>query len=197
MFISFVSIIIFATLIIVLHFVRPDLDPLQRPTSEYSVGKYGYLMTVAFFCMSTASFALVIALNKTNAGRARFGFGLVLLTMWAVAVLIGMIFPIDPEGAQPTTAGKIHKSNGAVGFFCLALGLLLISWRFKYDENMRSLHPVALILSLITVLIFISVGISFRMEFGFTGLLQRIYLIIVIIWFLLTLSRLYRTVKKG
>jgi hypothetical protein len=48
MFISLASIIIFASLIIILHFLRPDLDPPQRPTSEYAVGNYDYLMTVAF-----------------------------------------------------------------------------------------------------------------------------------------------------
>ena len=130
-------------------------------------------------------------------GRARSGIGLVCLTIWAFAVLIAMIFPIDPEGAVPTTTGKIHKTNGPVGFLCLALAVLLVSSRFKHDENMRPLHPMALILSLIMLLIFISVGLSLRMELGFTGLLQRVYLIVVIIWFLLTLSRLYRTVRKG
>jgi hypothetical protein len=196
MFISLTGIIIFAILIIILHFLRPDLDPLQRPTSEYAVGNYGYLMTVAFFCMSMASFALVMSLNKTMHGRAKSGIGLVLLTIWAFAVLIAMLFPIDPEGALPTTTGKIHKTNGPVGFLCLALGVLLVSSRFKHDENMRSLHPITIILSLLMLLIFLSVGLSFRMELGFIGLLQRIYLIIVIIWFLLTLSRLYRTVRK-
>jgi Protein of unknown function (DUF998) len=194
--ISLASITIFAILIIMLHFLRPDLDPLQRPTSEYAVGQYGYLMTAAFFCMSIATFTLVIILNKKMRGKARSIIGLILLTTWGVAVLIAMIFPIDAEGALPTTAGKIHKTNGPVAFLSLALGVLFVSLWFKHDENMRLLYPAALILSLIMLLIFVCVGISFRMKLGFVGILQRIYLVIVITWFLLTLSRLQKVERK-
>ena len=129
-------------------------------------------------------------------GKARSIIGLILLTTWGVAVLIAMIFPIDPEGALPTTAGRIHKTNGPVAFLSLALGVLFVSLRFNHDENMRLLYPAALILSLIMLLIFVSVGISFRMKLGFVGILQRIYLVIVITWFLLTLSRLQKVERK-
>ena len=52
----------FVVIIVVLHFLRPDLNPIRRPTSEYALGQYGFLMTSAFFSMSLASFALVIGL---------------------------------------------------------------------------------------------------------------------------------------
>jgi hypothetical protein len=48
----------------VLHFLRPDLNPISTPTSEYAVGPYGFLMTSAFFGMSLGSFALVIGLYR-------------------------------------------------------------------------------------------------------------------------------------
>ena len=54
----------FVVIIVVLHFLRPDVHPISRPTSEYAVGAYGYLMTSAFFSMSLASWALIIALYQ-------------------------------------------------------------------------------------------------------------------------------------
>ena len=59
-----VGIVYFAVIIVALHFLRSDLDPMRRPTSEYAVGSYGFLMTSAFFSMSLGSFALVIGLYR-------------------------------------------------------------------------------------------------------------------------------------
>ena len=129
-------------------------------------------------------------------GKARSVIGLVFLAIWAISILIAMIFPIDPEGALPTTAGKIHKSNGPVAFLCLTLGVLLVSSRFKHDENMRPLHPTALILSLIMLFVFMSVGISFGIGLHLEGMLQRIYLTVLVTWFLLILWRLGKAARK-
>ena len=47
--IALVGVAYFAVIIVVLHFLRPDLNPISSPTSEYAVGPYGFLMTSAFF----------------------------------------------------------------------------------------------------------------------------------------------------
>lgn len=52
----------FGFAVIGLHFLRTDYDPLQRFISEYAVGPYSIIMRLAFFCLSTGSFTLVIAL---------------------------------------------------------------------------------------------------------------------------------------
>src|SRR5512146_3558512 len=68
----------FAAAIVVLHFLRPDLNPISRPTSEYAVGPDGWLMTLAFFSLSVASFALVWGLTHAVSppARSRIGLGL-------------------------------------------------------------------------------------------------------------------------
>ena len=195
--ISLTAISAFAILIIVLHFLRPDLDPIHRPTSEYAVGEFSYLMTTAFFCMSIATFALVVSLNKTIGRKAKSLIGLIFLTVWAVAVLVALSFPIDPEGAPTTTAGRIHQTNGPIAFLSLTIGVFLVSIRFKHDENMRSLYHTALILSLIMLLLFISVAVSLSIGLGLEGIFQRIYLIVVIVWFILVLIRIRKNNIKN
>jgi hypothetical protein len=108
--IALVGVAYFVVIIVVLHFLRPDLNPISQPTSEYAVGQYGFLMTSAFFGMSLASFALVIGLYQGISQRARSWIGLGLLGVWGVGVLIAMSFPIDPEGATQTVPGTIHRS---------------------------------------------------------------------------------------
>ena len=60
----FVGSTYFVVIISALHVLRPDRNPLQQPTSEYAVGRYGWLMTSAFFSMSLASCALVLGLAQ-------------------------------------------------------------------------------------------------------------------------------------
>ena len=194
--VALVGIAYFALIIVALHFLRPDLNPLSTPTSEYAVGPYGFLMTSAFFSMSLASFALVIGLYQGVSQGARSRFGLALLGIWAVGVLIAMIFPIDPEGAPPTTSGTIHGINGPLAFLSLTAGTILVSRRFKQDEKWRPLHRTALILSLVMLAVFIATFVNIATGSGFAGLCQRIFLAAFVTWFFLTATRL-RSIATG
>src|SRR6188474_1523507 len=77
--VAIAAIAYFVVIIVALHVLRPDLNPIQRPTSEYAVGPYGGLMTSAFFSMSVASLALLIGLAQGVSPRARSRIGLGLL----------------------------------------------------------------------------------------------------------------------
>ena len=183
--IAFIGICLFVILIIVLHFLPTGYNPLRRPTSEYAVGKYGFLMTFGFLGMSVGSFALVIGLYKGILKSARPKLGLILLIIWSIGVLIAMIFPIDPEGMLPTTTGKIHKANGPITFLSLTIGTILMSVGFKSDENWRSVSQPALRLSTIMLLIFIGVIVNFATGLKYEGILQRLYLITFSVWFII------------
>ena len=186
----------FVVIIVVLHFLRPDLNPIRRPTSEYAVGQYGFLMTSAFFSMSLASFALVIGLYRGVSQSARSRIGLALLGIWGVGVLIAMSFPIDPEGAPQTISGTIHRINGPLAFLSLTAGAILVSRRFKQDEQWRPFHRTALLLSLVMVAVFIATFVNIATGSGFAGLCQRIFLVAFATWFLLTAVRL-RSMATG
>src|SRR5215203_2136388 len=183
----------FALIIVVLHFLRPDLNPISQPTSQYAVGPYGFLMTTAFFSVSLGSFALVIGLYRGVSQRARSGIGLVLLGIWAVGVLIAMSFPIDPEGAPLTISGTIHRINGPLAFLSLTAGTILVSRRFKQDRLWRPMHRSAVILSLVMLAAFIATILNIATASGFAGLSQRIFLVAFVSWFLLTAARLRST----
>jgi hypothetical protein len=186
----------FTFVIVALHFLRPDLGPLSTPTSEYAVGQYGFLMTSAFFSMSLASFALVIGLYQGVSQRAQSRIGPALLGVWAVGVLIAMIFPIDPEGAPQTTSGTIHAINGPLTFLSLTAGTILVSRRFKRDEKWRPFHRTALILSLVMLAVVLATFVNIATGSGFAGLFQRIFLVAFVTWFFLTATRL-RSISTG
>lgn len=114
---ALIGIAYFVIVIVTLHFLRTDLNPISRSTSEYAVGPYGFLMTTAFLSMSVASLSLVIGLYKGMPQSARSRIGLILLGIWGVGVLVAMSFPINPEGSRQTITGIIHRFNGPFGIF--------------------------------------------------------------------------------
>ena len=187
------SVVYFVVVILILHFLRPDLDPISQPTSQYAVGSYGFLMTSAFFSMSIASFTLVLGLYQGISQTARSKVGLVLLGLWGVGVIIAMLFPIDPEGSPPTMAGTIHQIDGPLAFLCVTASTILLSRRFNQDENLHLLYYPALLLSLVLLITFILTFISFATQLGFTGLTQRIHLATLVTWMVLTAARVRST----
>jgi hypothetical protein len=188
--VALVAIAYFAAIIAALHVLRPDHNPIQRPTSEYAVGPHGWLMASAFFSMSVASFALVLGLSRGVPPPVRSRLGLGLLGLWGAGVLIAMTFPIDPDGAPQTLSGTIHRVNGPLAFLSLTAGILLVSRRFRHDDTWRPLHRPGLLLSLVMLAMFVATPLSLAAGLGVAGLAQRISLAAAVTWFLLTAGRL-------
>jgi hypothetical protein len=186
----------FTAVIVALHFLRPDRNPIAEPTSTYAVGRYGYLMTSAFISMSLASLALAIGLYRGVPEPARSRIGLGFLGIWVVALLVAATFPIDVDGAPTTVAGTIHATNGRIAFFSATLATIFISRRFSQDERWRPLHRLAVTLSLIMLAEF-AVFIAFIVSgSGYPGLGQRIFLATFVAWFALTAAHL-RSISTG
>lgn len=186
----------FGIIIIALHFLRPDYNPISEPTSRYAVGPYGFLMTSAFLSMSLATWALVIGLYRGLSKPARSRIGLGLLGIWGIGLLIAMMFPIDLEGAPQTTSGTIHRINGPLVFLSLTAGTILVSRPFKQDARWRPFQRSALILSLIMLTATIATLLNVVTGLGFAGLCQRIVLAVFVAWLLLTAARL-RSIAMG
>jgi hypothetical protein len=188
--VALVSVAFFVIATVVMHFIRPDYNPIRLPTTFYAVGRYGILMTAAFLSMSVATWALFTGLRSGVPKSAQSRVGLVLLGIWGVGALIVTIFPTDLEGVPTTVAGTIHRINGALSFLSVGLGVTLISWNFRRDDGWRSLHPLAFVLGLIVLAGFVAVPLTFVTGVPIGGLVQRIVLATIVIWFVLVAQRL-------
>src|SRR5687768_5770605 len=60
--VSLWSAFIFLDLLITLHFLKPDLDPSWHFISEYQVGRFGWMMSLAFLSLAVSCIALSFAL---------------------------------------------------------------------------------------------------------------------------------------
>jgi hypothetical protein len=99
-------------LVIALHFLEPEFDPSWRMMSEYSLGRFGLLMRMAFLAAGTAVITLAGALSWLTGAIA----------VWALAVtaigLLGAVVvdtdPITTPRAQFSTRSNVHAVLGSI-----------------------------------------------------------------------------------
>ena len=181
-------------IIAALHFLRPETNPVLEPISNYGVGPYGFLLTVADIGSVLGAFALVFGLYLGIAPPGRSYVGLFLLALYGVSELLAGIFPID-VGGEATTAGTIHTIVGNISFFCLPIAAILLSLRMGKDEQWRSIRRPAVALSIVVVLTVILTIAGFNLGIGF-GVTQRVANLAVLVWMLVVALHL-RSVAQG
>ena len=87
--------IAFIVLLTLLHFLKPELSPVWRMISEYEIGRFGWMMRLAFFCWGASVLTLLItiwgSLATTGGVIGRWWFGLIVLALFGAG-----IFKTDP-----------------------------------------------------------------------------------------------------
>jgi hypothetical protein len=194
--VALVGTAIFVILIAALHFLKPETSLIDRPTSEYAVGRFGYLMTVAFVALSVATWALVVGLSRDLSRQARSPLGLGLLAVFGTGLLVAAAFPIDLEGAPQTLAGSIHSINGPIAFLSLTAGTNLVSRRFKLDVKWLPRHRIASALALVMIPVFIAGGVAAARETG-AGIAQRVLLVTFAAWYMVVAFHLRATATEA
>jgi hypothetical membrane protein len=182
-------------IIAALHFLRPDANPVLEPISNYGVGSYSFLLTVADIGSGLATLALVIGLYLGIARPGRSYVGLFLLGLYGVSELLAGIFPID-VGEEATTVGRIHNIVGNISFFCFPIAAILLSLRMGRDERWRSFRRPALALSIVVVLSVILTIAGFNLGIGF-GVTQRVANVAVLVWMLVVALHLRSVARRA
>src|SRR5215510_15025792 len=99
----------FLAILSVLHVLEPEFNP-PHLISEYQLGRFGWLMSLAFFCLGAASLALFAAARQeihTRPGR----FGICGLLIIGVAYFCGGLFPPDPKWFVGSLSSR-HRGTG-------------------------------------------------------------------------------------
>src|SRR4029453_19231071 len=90
------ALVIFLVLLAALHFLEPEFDPSKCVLSEYELGRYGWVMSLAFFSLGIAVLAMLRSTRKISTGRrGRIG------RWWFLAISIaffgaGIFCPYTP-----------------------------------------------------------------------------------------------------
>src|SRR5215831_5744477 len=100
-------------LMALLHALEPEFDPSWRTLSEYSLGRYGALMRVAFLAMGTGVIAAAVALWRVT---GPWSLGLVVVAIGPLGAAFVDTDPVTTPRAQMSRRSNVHAALGALFF---------------------------------------------------------------------------------
>ena len=98
-------------LVVTLHAVEPEFDPSWRMLSEYSLGRYGVLMRVAFLAGGSSVIAVAVALAQSASPGS---LGLVLVAFGPLGAAFVDTDPVTTPRAQRSRRSNVHAGLGAL-----------------------------------------------------------------------------------
>jgi hypothetical protein len=185
---------VFVELVLVLHILKPELDPSWTFLSEYSLGRHGWVMAVAFFSWGLSCFALFVALRgevRTRAGRV----GRFVLLAVSLALFGAGLFAQDPVATQPderTVQGTLHAIASMIGIPGIPIAAVLIGrsltrhnreWRGRRRDVMSSAYLT--VLSLMAMISYLAVAVPQAGGFGpgvLGGWMNRLVVLTYCLW---------------
>lgn len=169
--------LIFTVLVIALHVLRPQVNPLSQTISDYAVGSDGFLMTIAFLLRALGAICLTMGLAVGTTRSSRSWVGLVVLALFAACSFLVAIFPASPEVASPQL--RIHSLSALLGFSSIAIAALVWAQRLRKEVLRRKSALASFVLGLCMLFSLVGLLVS---PAGFTGLAERVLEVVMILW---------------
>jgi hypothetical protein len=124
----------FLALLTVLHFLEPEFN-VGHLISEYQLGSYGFLMSLAFCLLGAGALLLAISLGPrllTQSGR---------VGRWGLFVIGSAFFTagVSPPVQTPLIVGYLHGISGLVAILASPIAFTLI------DRSLAGSEPQALL----------------------------------------------------
>jgi hypothetical membrane protein len=166
--------IAFALVIVLFHFLRPDIDPLARGVSRYAVGRYGEAFNVVSLVLALSF--VVTGFGVRQAAPGARTLGVYLLWLSAAGMVLVAVFPLTAVDSM-ATENLPHQIGGMVFFVAAAAAMVLLS-RALGRHAALAWGVVAA-----TAVFFLSVGVPPLA--GIRGLLQRACFATIVAWLIL------------
>ena len=189
------GIVYFIVAVVVLHFLRPEYNPINHAVSNYAAGPYGYLMTSAFYVLALSVLALALGLFRSIALTKPSRIAILLLCLASSGMVVMGIFPGDVHALHPpaTITGVVHWIASGISFLSIMVAAFLLSSSFKMDERLQAYRRPCLILALAMVGALLLYGILALV--GWIGIGQRIYLAVCLLWLLVLAGWMWSSVS--
>jgi hypothetical protein len=175
------SVGLWVLIVIVLHGVKSDLDPVETYISDYAIGDNGWLMTTAFVIVGLGMLCLAMGLRASLAPGKRVLLGVILMAVTGVGFILAGIFTTDPTGAdETTTEGSLHLLGSVLVFPVTIVNSFVLLGVFRRDPRWASFAerwrwaPWVLLVGMI---------VTFNMPEEIVGLAQRVFAAMILGWF--------------
>jgi MFS family permease len=125
------AVMVFLILLAALHFLEPEFDPSKHLISEYELGHYGWMMSLAFFSLGVGVLAMLLSTWYSSTTRSA------LIGRWwflAIAVALfgaGIFYPYP----TPNIASYIHGICGVIVIVTFPIAATLYSSGLAHSQD--------------------------------------------------------------
>lgn len=119
--------IVFLVILILLHALKPEFNPAWRMISEYEIGRFGWMMRLAFFCWSASLLSLSAVIWPSSGGSLSGTIG----RWWFILITIALsgagIFKTNAiTDSTPNPANTLHALCGAIVILTFPIAATLV-----------------------------------------------------------------------
>ena len=93
---------LFGLILILMHFIHPEINPINRFMSEFILGQHGWIMNIAYTGNFIGCISLIIAIYHSYSPPLRSWAALISLGIAAICIL-NNYFPVDIYGKTTIT----------------------------------------------------------------------------------------------
>jgi hypothetical protein len=169
----------FIILSVLVHITNPGINPVRFSLSRYSHTPDGYLLSAGLSMVGLAEFIIGMLLNYEKGIRQKWIS--ILLFIMGITAFITAILPMDIEPAR-TIPGTIHIYAAGAQFVLFPVCALIYGYKHK-GLGLRVFSTYMGIAAII-ILPFISFTVFTEnpLLMPFYGLLQKIYIYMIVSW---------------
>jgi len=173
----------------------PHYSPISQAESDLAVGPYGYIMAINFLNRGALSFLFLWGLSRSASPRPGQRLGYSLVGLWAAGSMILAAFPTD-VGGSPTIHGEIHLVVALLAFVGGAIGELVLSTALRSHPKLWKTAKFTTALSVLALILlaalFFGPAIAPKAAGEVGGLVERIFIGLVLTWMLVSSLTLLR-----
>jgi MFS family permease len=168
----------FIVLTALLHILRPDFDPARHQLSEYAIGPYGNLFSIALMSLGAGSLALWAGLSAALRPTRTSRIGVGLLLVWSMGALVAGVFPTDPGGIPVSVNGIIHGLAASIAFFSAVIGAVVLAIHLRTDPHWAAVRWLMLVLAVLAMFLLGFLGLPDALR----GAGERVFVTAVVAW---------------
>ncbi len=185
------SALLFLVLLAALLVLKPEIDPAWRFISEYSIGRHGWMMALAFLSMAACCVATAIALWSQVRLGGRIGLGFLLIG--ALGLTLAGIFTTDPITTPldaQSTSSQLHGLGAILGDG-VPIGATLITGSLIRNKSWRRSHWWMIGILAVVWIVYAWLIMSMPADGNFgpgvaVGWPSRLLMVSYCLWFLVT-----------
>ena len=167
-------------IVVALHFIKSDLDPIDIYISDYAIGENGWLMRLAFYLVAAGTLAIAAGWATSVQRTRRAMIAILLLVVVGMGFIVAGTFTTDPTDAtETTTEGGLHLLGALMIFPVMVAASFVLRGVFRREARWQ---PFAERVRWFPWVLLAGFFVSFFAPALPAGLSQRIYAAILMAW---------------